>query len=293
MSRTQATCLSISVPPLDFRSILLGHGWIFLAPNTLGADQGSFSRWLRLRSGSRVQLHVSYNHKIHVRVVTELRLTSQDRQDVKRACRVMLRLDEDLSEFHDLCGQHQYLAWTGQSHGGRLLRSPTPFEDVVKTICTTNCSWSNTKLMVAALCDGLDPCFPDARQIAEAGVSFLRNHVRAGYRSEYIYEFALRVLEGDLDPDSWLATPHSDATLNAVRSIRGVGPYACNHILMMLGRYDRIPVDSEVLSWLRKTFHRGRAVSEQKAVQRFAAFGRWQYLAYKCERIARRSNYIN
>ena len=37
----------------------------------------------------------------------------------------------------------------------------------------------------------------------------------------------------------------------------------------------------------------GREVSEKTATRRYEKYGRWKFLAYKCERIARRSNYIN
>lgn len=32
------------------------------------------------------------------------------------------------------------------------MRSATVFEDIVKTICTVNCHWRNTKLMVSMRC---------------------------------------------------------------------------------------------------------------------------------------------
>ena len=47
------------------------------------------------------------------------------------------------------------LRWALARGAGRLLRSPTVFEDAVKTLCTTNCSWALTRLMVERLCDAL------------------------------------------------------------------------------------------------------------------------------------------
>lgn len=46
------------------------------------------------------------------------------------------------------------LAWVVRG-AGRMIRSPTVFEDVVKTICTTNCAWSATIRMVSALVEHL------------------------------------------------------------------------------------------------------------------------------------------
>jgi 3-methyladenine DNA glycosylase/8-oxoguanine DNA glycosylase len=47
----------------------------------------------------------------------------------------MFRLDEDLSKFYALVAADGELAWCGLG-AGRMLRAPTVFEDVVKTICT-------------------------------------------------------------------------------------------------------------------------------------------------------------
>jgi 3-methyladenine DNA glycosylase/8-oxoguanine DNA glycosylase len=50
------------------------------------------------------------------------------------AVRHVLRLDADLSGFYALAAEDPDLAWT-VSGAGRMIRSPTVFEDVVKTIC--------------------------------------------------------------------------------------------------------------------------------------------------------------
>jgi len=48
----------------------------------------------------------------------------------------MFRLDEDLSGFYELVRDDPALDWCA-SGAGRMLRAPTVFEDVVKTICTS------------------------------------------------------------------------------------------------------------------------------------------------------------
>ena len=48
----------------------------------------------------------------------------------------MLRLDADLSAFYAVAARGSR-AELGRRGAGRLMRSPTVFEDVVKTICTT------------------------------------------------------------------------------------------------------------------------------------------------------------
>ena len=66
----------------------------------------------------------------------------------------MLRLDEDMSAFYAVAAADPELEWVAAG-AGRMLRSPTVFEDLVKTICTTNCAWSGTVRMVSALVEHL------------------------------------------------------------------------------------------------------------------------------------------
>ena len=74
----------------------------------------------------------------------------------------MLRLDHDLSAFYDQAREDPDLAWAATG-AGRMIQSPTVFEDVIKTVCTTNCTWSATVRMVNALVSELgDPA--DGRQ---------------------------------------------------------------------------------------------------------------------------------
>src|SRR5205823_8207259 len=111
----------------------------------------------------------------------------------------VLRLDEDLSPFYELAATDPALDWVTRG-AGRMLRSPTVFEDVVKTICTTNCAWSGTVRMVTAIVEGLGAtspsgghAFPTAAAMAAAGEDFYRDAARAGYRGAY-----LRTLAGDV-----------------------------------------------------------------------------------------------
>src|SRR4051812_22363274 len=57
--------------------------------------------------------------------------------------RHVLALDEDLSPFYELVRSDPELSWAAAG-AGRMVRSPSVFEDVVKTVCTTNCAWSAT-----------------------------------------------------------------------------------------------------------------------------------------------------
>jgi N-glycosylase/DNA lyase len=123
----------------------------------------------------------------------------------REVVRHVLRLDEDLSALYRLLAEDPHLAWTTVG-AGRMMRSPTVFEDVVKTICTTNCAWSGTVRMTSALVEHLGDksdrgrrAFPTPEAMAEAPESFYRDVARAGYRGAYLRSLAASVAAGDLD----------------------------------------------------------------------------------------------
>ena len=173
--------------------------------------------------------------------------------------RRMLRLDDDLSVFYARAAEDPELAWAAAG-AGRMLRSPTVFEDVVKTICTTNCTWAATVRMVTALVEELGVAaetgrrtFPTPAAMAEAGEEFYAGVAKAGYRGAYLRAIAADVAAGRLDLEA-LAVPAlgDDEVAERLLALPGVGPYACAHIMMLLGRYRKLILDS----WTRPTYRR-------------------------------------
>ena len=207
----------------------------------------------------------------------------------------MLRLDADLSVFYEAAAADPELAWAA-SGAGRMVRAPTVFEDVVKTVCTTNCAWSATVRMVTAIVANLgEPApgappegaegraFPTPTAMAEAGEGFYRDVARAGYRGAYLESLARSVASGELDLESFgsaSADELPDAELEArLLELPGVGPYAAAHIMMTLGRYHRLILDS----WTRPTYAARvgrRNVSDASIQRRFRRFGPYAGLAF-------------
>ncbi|MDQ6821710.1 MAG: hypothetical protein M3076_15480 [Actinomycetota bacterium] len=200
----------------------------------------------------------------------------------------MLRLDEDLSSFYAVAAADPALAWAAAG-SGRMLRSPTVFEDLVKTICTTNCAWSGTVRMVGALVgergipvEGKPELrtFPGPGALAAADESFYREVARAGYRGAYLRAVAVDVAEGLLDVEAFddPALP-DDEVAERLLGIAGVGPYAVAHMMMLLGRYQRLILDS----WTRPKYRRvsGRPRVSDKGIERaFRRYGAFAGLAF-------------
>ena len=204
------------------------------------------------------------------------------------AARHMLRLDADLSGLYEAAREDPELSWVAAG-AGRMLRSPTVFEDVVKTICTTNCAWSATVRMVTALVEELGVRAPDGRRafptasaMADVDEAFYKDVVRAGYRGPYLRRLAADVASGALDLEALAAAPRSelsDAELEErLLALAGVGPYAAAHIMMLIGRHSRLILDS----WTRPTYAklRGRKQTDKQILRAFKRYGDHAGLAF-------------
>ena len=216
----------------------------------------------------------------------------QDNGRIREGVRHILRLDEPLQEFYQLVEGHERLNWISTSGAGRLLRSPTVWEDLVKTICTTNCSWSLTRKMVTNLVDNLGEqaidgqrAFPTPKLMASVDSAFYREDVRAGYRSPYLAELAEAVASGKLEPESWLESDLPTSELKKqIKQIKGVGDYAADNLLKLLGRYDGgLALDSWVRSQFYKKHNRGKVCDDKRIVRFYEKFGRWKGLAAWCD----------
>jgi N-glycosylase/DNA lyase len=177
-----------------------------------------------------------------------------------------------------------------------MIRSPSVWEDVVKTICTTNCSWSLTRTMVTALVTNLgepasglaaDPlanAFPTPQAMAGQPESFYRQVVRSGYRAPGFVRLADLVASGDVDLERLATSSREDLSDDEVErlllALPGVGPYAAAHILMTLGRNSRLILDS----WTRPTYARmagkRRLPADAAIVRRFRRYGPEAGLAF-------------
>jgi 3-methyladenine DNA glycosylase/8-oxoguanine DNA glycosylase len=203
--------------------------------------------------------------------------------------RKMLRLDEDLSPFYERAATDPELVWA-TAGAGRLLRSPTVFEDVVKTICTTNCAWGATVRMVSALVADLGAeapdgrrAFPTAAAMAAAGEDWYRGVARAGYRGAYLRSLAASVAEGTIDLEELAdadsaALPDNEVAARLL-ALPGVGPYAAAHVMLLLGRYSRLVLDA----WTRPKYARlvGRKqVSDAAIARRFRRYREFAGLAF-------------
>jgi N-glycosylase/DNA lyase len=276
--------------PVDLRRTIASHGVADLPPNRIDEVAWTLEVTLLLE-GEPATIRVSPGRKGHAKaqVVAGRAGSSQ----LRRAVAHLLRLDEDLSPFYAAAAADPELAWVTIG-AGRMIRSPTVFEEVVKTICTTNCTWSATVRMVSSLVENLgEPApsaagpygraFPTAEAMARKNSAFYTDKVRAGYRGAYLRDLARSVAAGKLDLEALGVASEDelpdDELAARLLALPGVGPYAAAHIMMLLGRYSRLILDS----WTRPKYLKVSGAKQAKDLtieRRFRRYGPYAGLAF-------------
>jgi N-glycosylase/DNA lyase len=269
----------------SFRRTVNSHGWCQLAPFAAAADAMSVATVVALPGGGA--------RRIVLREDDGLVLESPGAADAatRRALiaagRRVLALDVDVSEFHEVVRGDPRYRWIAETRSGRLLRAPTAWEDVVKLVLTTNCSWAFTKKMTSTLVERYgEPSpdgarsFPTAARLAKVRDREFREVVRAGYRSPYLEALSRVVSKGHADPEAWDTDARDVAILRKeMLGLPGVGPYVVENLLKFLGKPDGLAIDSAIRADYFRRYHAGRRVTDRTIGRSVARLGRWAGLA--------------
>ncbi|MBY0308686.1 MAG: hypothetical protein K2Q09_08085 [Phycisphaerales bacterium] len=276
------------------------YGYFLLAPNYWHVPTQTLWRVLDLPSGP-LRVGISQpgpgprwpalrGRPLSIR--TDRAVSAADRAEIARLVARMLRLDEPadtLAEFHRLDRR-----WK-RAGSGRLFRSPTMWEDAVKTITSCNVAWPNTMTMNTRLCEALGAAvpgtgagakglsFPTPEKVARQRPLTLRTRCRVGYRDARIVALAKMFTRGEINP-AWFEDPATpdDAVREALIELPGIGPYAAHNIMQLLGRYGRLPLDSESVRHGRAILgYSGPARKVLKKLEtHYAPFGPHKFRSY-------------
>ncbi len=249
-------------PPADFDlpRDACSYGYFRLWPNHWDPDTETFHRVFDLDDGpTRVAITQS-EVGAPLRLAADRTLVRAEQTAVKQGVTRMFRLDEheaDIKAFHALDPR-----WKATGHG-RVMRSPTLFEDVIKTITSCNVQWTSTIFMNRRLCEVLGRpvpsrtrndtlpthAFPSAAKLARTKPETLRSRCRFGYRDARTVQLAKRFAPRGATPpelnEAALDAAPDDELRDMLITLPGVGPYAAANIMQLLGRYGRLPLDSE------------------------------------------------
>lgn len=287
------TELLINTPPdFSFKRTVLSHGWYQLLPLELDRERWTLVCVLDVGEHQLpVTVCVSSAENSLLINVSRRTLSKEALAKITRDVRHMFRLDDDLTEFYRTIEAFEEFAWITRARAGRLLRSATVYEDLVKTICTTNCSWALTEKMVTGLVRNLGRAAKDKRKIfptpeamAAVPINFYTNEVRAGYRAPYLKELAEQVASGALDVEAWLTSELPTNELKReMKRVKGVGDYAAENLLKLVGRYDVLALDSWVRASFKRKHNNNRAATDKKIARFYSRFDTWRGLALWCD----------
>ncbi|XP_038709604.1 uncharacterized protein LOC120004348 isoform X2 [Tripterygium wilfordii] len=153
----------------DLEKTVCSHGLFMMPPNHWDPLSKTFSRPLRFSlydddeddDDSSVMVRISHPidspHSLHVRVRIAGSLSPKQQQTIMAQVARMLRLsDVDETAAREFRSKVKTVSSTEtdclKRFGGRIFRSPTLFEDMVKCILLCNCQWPRTLSMARALC---------------------------------------------------------------------------------------------------------------------------------------------
>ncbi len=284
-------------PPADYDLArdVCSYGYFLLAPNHWDHESRVLWRVFALANGpvlAEIAQPKGAGGKLRVR--TSRSLLREGKDELVGQVTRMLRLDESaemLAEFHRLDPRFK------KSGRGRLFRSPTLFEDVIKTVTSCNVQWPGTITMNQRLCEVVGAkvrlsgvtahAFPSAKQLAKVSAGTLRGRCRVGYRDKRIVElarlFSTHVKRGGID-QAMLQDPATpdDVLFRTLVDLPGIGPYAAANIMQLLGRYGRLPLDTESVRHGRTMLGlRGSSAQVMKKVHaHFAPMGDQAFRSY-------------
>lgn len=233
-----------SIPaPTDylFHRDVCSYGYFLLAPNRWNPRDRTLTRPLDLPDGiATLTLAQPDGRGSALRITSDRALARPERAEATRRIERMLNLHDDPAPFHRVDPR-----WK-RSGRARLFRSPTFFEDLIKTVTSCNVTWPSTMNMNRRLCEVISPAFPRPAQLARKKPATLRARCGVGYRDARIVELARLTLRNEIDPE-WFEYPANsdDDVYRALLALPGIGPYAASNVMQLLGRYARLAIDTE------------------------------------------------
>jgi 3-methyladenine DNA glycosylase/8-oxoguanine DNA glycosylase len=281
--------LALEAPPDYVLSRdVCSYGYFLLEPNHWRPRERTFTTTIALAAGAAT-FTISQTGRAgsDLLAAPDRALARSEIAGARAMLARMLRLDEPrevLRAFHRIDPR-----WK-RSGRGRLMRSPTLFEDVLKTVTSCNVAWTSTIIMNRKLAllaghksrTGLH-AFPTPGAIAKLRPSTLRARCSVGYRDARMVELARMFNSGELDP-AWFESPGTsdEQVRERLLDLPGVGPYAAANILQLLGRYGHLPLDTESVRHGRTVLgFTGTSAQVMKKVRaHFEPFGEHRFRSY-------------
>lgn len=287
-SGKMVTSATLKAPAdFNFARAICSYGYFLLAPNHWVPATRTFTRPLHVSADRIVTLAATQRAPGEpVRVKFDSPVSAAERDSLLAQLGRMVRLDEPAELFADFHGVHSDAKKAGFA---RMFRSPSTFEDIVKTMTSCNVTWPNTMRMNRMMCFHVgDGAFPTPAKLARVEPGSLQAKCRVGYRAERIVRLARDVDSGKLDLARFEDRARdTQEVFDDLRTIHGIGPYAAGNLCQLLGRYDRLAIDTETYRHFRVVYNvptpKNPAQLKKlhtKIEKHYAKYRPYQFLAY-------------
>lgn len=279
--------LTIKAPDdFDLARDVCSYGYFVLMPNYWDAQRQTLSRVLDFDSAPSACV-IDQRRDGNLRARFDRRLDRAEQAQARSQINRMLWLDLEPGEIRDF---HRLDPRWKKSGRARLFRSPTLFEDVIKTVTSCNVAWPSTVNMNRRLCEVCGTrsvsgayAFPSARKLSRTRVGTLRGRCRVGYRDQRIVDLAKLFVSGHID-ERWLtdASTPDDEVFAFLLTLPGIGPYGAGNIMQLLGRYSRLAIDTETIRHARKVLgYTGTDAQITKKIKdHYEPFGEHKFRSY-------------
>ena len=290
---TATVSISFKCPAFyDLYMTIHAHGWKYLAPFSWKDDAHTL-RFAVMVDESPIDIECRQSKSdIQALISSHTALAAEQVDGIRVMIRRTLCLDIDthrlLEKAEKVGPEFAKLIING---AGRMLRSPTLWEDAAKTLFTTNCTWALTRKMCDAFCSEklspATPCgtypFPLPKTIVEYSPEKLKRIVPVGYRAGYV-----TALAHYFTADPCLCNLETDgldyrSADGIVRNLKGFADYACAHLLVLAGYFDKIPIDTTVVSFLKENYRVRKPHSF--VVRHYRKWGSDRWWGYKLDRM--------
>jgi 3-methyladenine DNA glycosylase/8-oxoguanine DNA glycosylase len=246
------------ITPVDFNFgfTVNSHGWERLEPFSLNCEHQVLTRIERLPS-QLSRLEITHDDKINVMVHSENSLNPEDQGYVTELIRRCFSFNWDMSRCYAKVSDDITYRFIKEERLGRLLLAPSMWENLVKTQFLTNTHARHTTAMAAKFCTlgdtfGEKHAFPTPEQVLAKSVDELEKQTGTGYRAKYIRSLAEAIASG-FDPESlWSPALSYEEIYEQVRALRGFGEYSASYVLKLLGRFERISMDTVMRRYFKE-----------------------------------------
>ncbi|KDP47043.1 hypothetical protein JCGZ_10770 [Jatropha curcas] len=128
--------------------------------------------------------------------------------------------------------------------------------------------------------------FPSARELAKVDEEFLKKRCNVGHRAKTIISLVNAIESERLKLDDFenaLLSNSYEQIRSEILKIKGIGPFTCANILMCIGHYIDIPIDSETIRLVKKIHGRencSRSTIAKDVKEIYGGYEPYQCLAY-------------